>query len=64
MGEKKDGPSSGRVEVWTCEDIRAAMFEKIKAHVEDVEIVKRLEHALADEYLYKATSKYYIIHED
>lgn len=40
------------IDVWKCEDLKALIKKTINAHVKDVELVKRLEHALADEIAY------------
>jgi hypothetical protein len=40
------------VDVWKCEDLKELIREKIKVHVKDVDLAKRLEHALADEIAY------------
>jgi hypothetical protein len=40
------------VDLWNCEDLKALIGEKIKAHVQDVELAKRLEHALGDHIAY------------
>ncbi len=40
------------VNVWKCEDLKALIHKHIEAHVKDVEMAKRLEHALGDEIAY------------
>ena len=40
------------VRVWNCDDLKEMINEQIKAHVKDVEIAKKLEHALGDEVAY------------
>jgi hypothetical protein len=40
------------VDVWRCDDLRAMIGETIRATVKDVELAKRLEHALGDEIAY------------
>ncbi len=41
-----------RVEVYKCDDLKALIKRKISVQVKDVELAKRLEHALADEIAY------------
>jgi hypothetical protein len=54
MAEKTKKPTKMpmALDVWKCEDLKAIIKEKIKAHVKDVDLAKRLEHALADEIAY------------
>jgi hypothetical protein len=40
------------VNVWKCEDLKALIHREIQVHVKDVDLAKRLEHALADEIAY------------
>ncbi len=40
------------VRVWSCEDLKEMITEQIKAHVKDVDLAKKLEHALGDEVAY------------
>jgi hypothetical protein len=40
------------VDLWTCDDLKAAIRQKIDAHVKDVDVAKRLEHLLSDEVAY------------
>jgi hypothetical protein len=40
------------IDVWKCEDLKAVIKEAINVHVKDVDLAKRLEHALADEIVY------------
>ncbi len=40
------------IDVWKCEDLRALIKETVRAHVKDVDLAKRLEHALGDEVAY------------
>ncbi len=40
------------VDVWKCDEIKALLSKTIRAHVKDVELAKRLEHALGDEVAY------------
>ncbi len=40
------------VTVWKCEDLKALIHKHIEAHVKDVSLAQRLEHALADEIAY------------
>ncbi len=41
-----------KLEVYRCGDLKALIKRKISAHVKDVQLAKRLEHALADEIAY------------
>jgi hypothetical protein len=41
-----------KVDVWRCEDLKALIHKQIQTHVKDVNLAKRLEHALADEIAY------------
>ncbi len=41
-----------KVTVWKCEDLKALIQKHIQTHVKDVELAKRLEHALGDEIAY------------
>lgn len=56
--QDKGGKSGGErpkptpVEVWKCDDLKALIKETINAHVRDVDMAKKLEHALADEIAY------------
>jgi hypothetical protein len=54
MAERKKRPIKMPVmiDVWKCDDLKALIKEKISAHVKDVQLAKRLEHALADEIAY------------
>jgi hypothetical protein len=38
--------------LWKCDDLKAVIGETLKAHVKDVELARRLEHALGDEIAY------------
>lgn len=40
------------VDILKCSDLKRAIKGTIKAHVKDVDLAKRLEHALADEIAY------------
>lgn len=40
------------INVWRCEDLKALIRENVRAHVQDVELAKRLEHALGDQVAY------------
>ncbi len=40
------------VQVWRCEDLKALIHRHVEAHVKDVSLAQRLEHALADEIAY------------
>ncbi len=40
------------VRVWNCEDLKEMLSKQIRAHVKDVKIAKKLEHALGDEVAY------------
>ena len=40
------------VDLWKCKDLKAMIAKTIKAHVKDVKLAKKLEHALADEIAY------------
>ena len=40
------------VRVWNCDDLKEMISRQIRAHVKDVEIAKKLEHALGDEVAY------------
>jgi len=53
-GDKYDEerPRPTAVNVWKCDDLKALIKETIKAEIRDVELAKRLEHALADEIAY------------
>ncbi|HLP48641.1 MAG TPA: hypothetical protein VK186_19515 [Candidatus Deferrimicrobium sp.] len=41
-----------KIDLWSCDDIKALIGEKVKAEVKDVNLAKRLEHLLADEVAY------------
>ncbi len=41
-----------KVDVYNCGDLKTLIKRKISAQVKDVELAKRLEHALADEIAY------------
>ncbi len=57
-GEKKDTirkkPIIAQipVRVWNCEDLKEMISKQIRAHVKDVEVARKLEHALGDEVAY------------
>lgn len=38
--------------LWKCDDLKAVISETLKVHVKDVELARRLEHALGDEIAY------------
>jgi hypothetical protein len=40
------------VRVWNCDDLKEMINRQIRAHVKDVELAKKLEHALGDEVAY------------
>ena len=40
------------VRVWNCDDLKEMINKQIRAHVKDVELSKKLEHALGDEVAY------------
>jgi hypothetical protein len=56
MAEKKVRPQPIKmpvmIDVWRCDDLKALISEQIRAHVKDVELAKRLEHALGDQVAY------------
>ena len=41
-----------KADLWTCNDLKALIKERIDTHVKDVAVAKRLERALADEIAY------------
>ncbi len=41
-----------RLRVWKCADLKLLIRKQIRAQVRDVEMAKRLEHALGDEIAY------------
>lgn len=45
------GPKT-TLDVWSCEDLKSVLSEAIRAEVKDVELARRLEHALGDEIAY------------
>jgi hypothetical protein len=47
----KRGPRA-KVDVWSCDDLKAVLGDAIRAQVKDVELARRLEHALGDEIAY------------
>ncbi len=40
------------VDIWSCDDLKAMISKELGAHVKDVELLKKLEHALGDEVAY------------
>jgi hypothetical protein len=56
-------PTRKTAEIWTCDEMKKKLHELIRAHVQDVDVAERLEHALGDMYAYKATSKLLLIHD-
>jgi hypothetical protein len=40
------------INVWQCTDLKDLIKETIEVHVRDVELAKKLEHALGDEIAY------------
>jgi len=40
------------VDVWKCDDLRELIKDRVRAHVKDVELAKRLEQALGEEVAY------------
>lgn len=38
--------------LWKCDDLKSLISKTVKAHVKDVELARRLEHALGDEIAY------------
>ena len=40
------------IDVWKCEDLKAIISERIRAHVKDVDVAKQLEQALGDDVAY------------
>jgi hypothetical protein len=40
------------INVWRCEDLKALIQQHVRAHVKDVELATRLEHALGDQVAY------------
>ena len=40
------------VRVWNCDDLKEMISKQIRAHVKDVHVAKKLEHALGDEVAY------------
>lgn len=48
----KPRPKTVKLEVWKCEDLKKVIQTTLKAHVKDVELASRLEHALGDEIAY------------
>jgi len=50
--ERKRKPKPIKVQVWNCDDLRALIGKTLKAHVKDVSLARRLEHALGDEVAY------------
>lgn len=49
--EKKRKPLVS-ADVWRCDDLKKMLGEAVRAHVKDVDLARRLEHALADEIAY------------
>ncbi len=50
--KKRIAKRSVKVDVYKCGDLKALIKRKISVQVKDVELAKRLEHALADEIAY------------
>jgi|GEM_PF-1848412 len=52
--ERRKGPVrlQASIDVWKCEDLKSVLSEAIHAHVKDVDLARRLEHALGDEIAY------------
>ncbi len=53
--KREKGPKPLRlasVDVWKCDDLKQMLGEAVRAHVKDVDLARRLEHALADEIAY------------
>ena len=40
------------LDVWRCDDLKKLIRGTLKAHVKDVELARKLEHALGDEIAY------------
>lgn len=45
-------PVKVEVSLWNCADLKSVISKTLKAHVKDVELARRLEHALGDEIAY------------
>ncbi len=49
---EKSRPKPAKLDVWKCDDLKSVISKALRAHVKDVELVKKLEHALGDEIAY------------
>jgi hypothetical protein len=52
MKDKPKRKPTATVDVWKCDDLKSMLREAIRAQVKDVELARRLEHALGDEIAY------------
>lgn len=52
--DRRKGPVKlqASIDVWHCEDLKQVLGEAIRAQVKDVDLARRLEHALGDEIAY------------
>jgi hypothetical protein len=51
-GTHRPKPVKLEASIWKCADLKSVISETLKAHVKDVELVRKLEHALGDEIAY------------
>jgi len=51
-GKYRPKPVKLEASIWKCADLKSVISETLKAHVKDVELARRLEHALGDEIAY------------
>jgi 3-methyladenine DNA glycosylase Tag len=63
MAEQKPKISGIRGDVWNCVDLKKAIREKIDAVVQDAQLARRLENALAEFVAYKPASKFVLYDE-
>ena len=50
--QKKVRKRPARIDLWKCEDLKHLIKEKIRTHIKDVTLAKKLEQALGDKVAY------------